>query len=75
MQGAKLLSAKPMAVFVNVTKHVVQAPAANHIVRLPAGDPRRSPTPEDDPPVPVADVDSVAQGIEDYTGGGQQFLG
>jgi len=74
VERAELLATKTVAVLVDVTEDVIQATAANHLFRRPARDPLGRLTPVDNLAVSVADVDAVAERIEDDAGAGEEIF-
>ena len=74
MKRAELLAAKLVVVLVDMAENVVETPAADHILRRPAGYPLRRLAPIHDAAVQVADIHAVAQRIQDDTGDGKQVF-
>ena len=70
MQGAVLVAAEFMAVFVNVGEQTVETVTPNHVLGRPAGDLLRRPIPIDDAAIDVGHVHPVAQGVQDEPGVG-----
>ena len=65
VQGAKFLSAQLMAVLVDMAEHVVEALNSEHVVGAPAGDPLGRFAPVGDVAAQIADVDAVAERVDD----------
>jgi len=64
MEGAMLMAAQRMAVFVDVHQDVVIAGSTHDLLAAPAGDSLRRLVPKDNLAVPVGDIGAVGQQVQ-----------
>jgi hypothetical protein len=71
VQRAKLLAAQTASILVLMAENIVQALVADNLLSSPPGDPFGGLAPIQNAALPVTDIQTVIQRIQDYVGDGQ----